>query len=80
MTTTEAATFRNQLNGLSIKFVEDFKRRDAGACAEPYCTRLKSALPLPAGWSARERYPHRRLAHEDDGIGMKETARSAARC
>jgi hypothetical protein len=36
MSTPEAGTFRNQLDGLSARFVADFKRRDALACAEAY--------------------------------------------
>ena len=32
----EAMSFRNQLDALSLKFVDDYKRRDPTACAEAY--------------------------------------------
>jgi hypothetical protein len=48
---SEAATFRNQLDALSIKFVADFNRGDAKACAEAYSPdallMLPNAAPIP---------------------------------
>ena len=42
---SEAATFRNQLDALSIKFVAEFKRHDAKACAEAYTDDALLMLP-----------------------------------
>jgi cold shock protein len=47
----EAATFRNQLDALSIKFVADFRRREAKACAEAY-TEDAVRIEIAAGFQA----------------------------
>ena len=41
----EALTFRNQLDGLLSKFVADYKRQDARACAEAYAEDAVLLLP-----------------------------------
>jgi ketosteroid isomerase-like protein len=50
---TEAATFRNQLDALSIKFVADFGRRDPPACSEAYTD--DAVLMLPGAAPVRGR-------------------------
>jgi ketosteroid isomerase-like protein len=42
---SEAATFRNQLDALSIKFVADFDRRNPQACSEAYTEDAVLLLP-----------------------------------
>jgi ketosteroid isomerase-like protein len=50
---TEAATFRNQLDALSIKFVADFGRRDPQACSGGYTE--DAVLMLPGASPVRGR-------------------------
>jgi len=49
----EAATFRNQLDALSIKFVADFARREPQACSEAYTE--DAVLMLPGAAPVRGR-------------------------
>jgi ketosteroid isomerase-like protein len=50
---TEAATFRNQLGALSIKFAADFGGRDPQACSESYTE--DAVLMLPGASPVRGR-------------------------